>query len=225
MRLLITGILLLGLAGSAGANDKANADKRIRTLTTKFLELQAKPDKRVPAENLRKALGVILLDRTKAGLIFAYQGGGGLAMVKDAKSGRWSPPTFLSFNEGSFGVQIGGQQSFVVILLMNTNATHSLTEPIFAFGGEAGGTAGNSSGNAEGTISSDDSPATMLYTDASGFYGGAAMKSGSLAPDTDANVAYYGESLEPKDILFGKKGKPTEAATTLAEKLTQAAKK
>ena len=90
--------------------------------------MQAKPDKRIPAENLRKALGIILLDRTKAGFIFAYQGGGGLAMVKDAKSGRWSPPAFLTANEASLGVQIGGQQSFVVILLMNTNATHALTE-------------------------------------------------------------------------------------------------
>ena len=75
----------------ARAVDQADLDKRIRTLTTKFEEMQAKPDKRIPAENLRKAQGIILLDRTKAGFIFAYQGGGGLAMVKDAKSGQLEP--------------------------------------------------------------------------------------------------------------------------------------
>jgi lipid-binding SYLF domain-containing protein len=224
MRLFITGILLVGLAGSAGAIDKANLDKRIRTLTAKFQEMQAKPDKRVPAENLRKAQGVILLDRTKAGFIFAYQGGGGLALVKNAKSGDWSPPEFLSANEGSLGFQIGGQQSFVVILLMNTNAIRMLTESTFDFGGEASGTAGNSSGKAEGTIPADYAPMTLVYTDATGLYGGAAIKGGSLSPDSDANIAYYGEYLAPKEILFDRKGKPTEAATNLAEKLTQASK-
>jgi lipid-binding SYLF domain-containing protein len=224
MRLIITGILLLGLAGSAGAIDKANLDQRIRLLTTKFQEMQAKPDKRIPAENLRKAKGVILLDRTKAGFIFAYQGGGGLAMVKGAKSGGWSPPVFLSANQASLGFQIGGKQSFVVILLMNTNATRMLTEPTYDFGGEASGIAGNASGKAEGSIPTDFQPLIMVYTDATGLYGGAAIKGGALAPDADADVAYYGESLTPQEILFDRKGKPTEAATNLAEKLTQASK-
>ena len=148
MRLLITGGLLLGLGVSALALDKAELDERIRTLTAKFELMQAKPDKCIPAGNLHKALGIILLDRTKAGFVFAYEGGSGLCMIKDAKSGRWSPPAFLSANEASVGFQIGGKQSFVVVLLMNTNATRALTDSIINFGGEASGTAGNSSGQA-----------------------------------------------------------------------------
>ena len=102
---------------------------------------------------------------------------------------------------------------------MNTNATHALTDSNINFGGEASGTAGNAgTARPKGTISSDDTPATMVYSDASGFYGGAAMKGGSLAPDTDGNVAYYGESLETKEILFEKKGKPTEAGEQLWRK-------
>jgi lipid-binding SYLF domain-containing protein len=224
MRLLITGCVLLGLAVSALAIDKAELDKRIRTLTAKFEEMQAKPDKRIPAENLRKAQGIILLDRTKAGFIFAYQGGAGLAMVKDTKSGRWSPPAFLTASEASLGFQIGGQQSFIVILLLNTNATRALTDSSINFGGEASGTAGNSSGKAEGSITDDQKQLMLVYTDATGLYGGATIKGGALSPDTDANVAYYGQTLTPRDILFDKKGKPSEAATVLVQKITQASK-
>ena len=224
MKLLITGLFLLALAVSARAIDKAELDKRIRTVTVKFEAMQAKPDKRIPAENLRKAKGIILLDRTKAGFIFAYQGGGGLAMVRDAKAKRWSPPAFLKANEASLGFQIGGQQSFVVILLMNTNATHALTDANITFGGEASGTAGNSSGKAEGNVTDDGSQLMLVYTDATGLYGGAAIKGGALSPDPEANVAYYGQSLTPKEILFDHKGKPTEAATTLAQKITQSSK-
>jgi SH3 domain-containing YSC84-like protein 1 len=224
MRLLITGLLLLGVAIPAHAIDKAGLDKRIRTITTKFEEMQAKPDKRVPVENLRKALGIILLDRTKAGFIFAYQGGGGVAMVKNAKSGSWSPPAFLTANEASLGFQIGGQQSFVVILLMNTNATHALTDSDISFGGEASGTAGNSSGKAEGNATDDGTKLMLVYSDATGLYGGAAIKGGALAPDTNANVAYYGQSLTPQEILFDQKGKPTEAATSLMQTINQSSK-
>ena len=82
-------------------------------------------------------------------------------MVKDAKSGNWSPPSFLTANEASLGFQIGGQQSFIAILLMNTNATRALTDSSFNFGGEASGTAGNTSGKAEGTVT-DDQKQLML---------------------------------------------------------------
>ena len=145
-------------------------------------------------------------------------------MVKGGKSGRWSPPAFMRADEASLGFQIGGQQSFVVILLMNTNATRALTDSKIDFGGEASGTAGNSSGKAEGNATDDGTQQILVYTDATGLYGGAAIKGGAVSPDPEANVAYYGQSLTPQEILFEKKGKPTEAATALAQKLTQSSK-
>jgi lipid-binding SYLF domain-containing protein len=186
--------------------------------------MQAKADKHIPAENLRKAKGIILMDRTKAGFIFAFEGGGGVAMVKDEKSGSWSAPAFMRANEASLGFQIGGQQSFVVILLMNTNATHALADSNINFGGEASGTAGNASGKADGTVPSDTGQLVMIYSDSSGLYGGVSIKGGDLSPDTDANVAYYGQSLTPKEILFEHKVKPSDTAITLANQLDQFSK-
>ena len=220
MKRVLPFLLFASLAASALAVDKADLDNRLRKLSIKFDNLQSKPDKRIPAETLRKAQGIILLDRTKAGFIFAYQGGSGAAMVKDPKSGQWSPVTFLSASEASLGFLVGGQQSFVVILLMNTNATQMLTQPSFKFGGEAAGTAGNSSGGEEGAVSSTEQ-LTLIYTDTSGLYGGAAIKGGSLSPDPDADTAYYGQFLTSKEILFDHKVKPTEAATQLARKITE----
>jgi len=145
--------LCLVLALPALALDRSELDYRIRRLTTKFEALQAKPDKCIPAAMLRNAQGIILLDRTKAGFIFAYQGGGGVAIVKDPTTGQWSAPGFLSAREASLGLQIGGQQSFIVILLMNTNTARLLAEPDFRLGGEASGTAGNDNRRAEAGFS------------------------------------------------------------------------
>ena len=140
------------------------------------------------------------------------------------KQGSGVRQAFVSASEASLGLQIGGQQAFVVILLMNTNATRALTESGFDFGGKASGTAGNSSGKAEGTVSSDNHAVVQVYSDATGLYGGAAIKGGAVSPDSAANVAYYGHGLSPKEILFDHTGKPSEAATALAQKIAQAAK-
>jgi lipid-binding SYLF domain-containing protein len=86
-------------------------------LTDKFEALQAKPDKCIPPELLQQAHGMILLDGTRAGLLFAYQHAGGIAMVKDPHTEQWSPVSFVGANEVSQGLQIGGVHSFRVILI------------------------------------------------------------------------------------------------------------
>ncbi len=223
MRSLIIFFLWISFAGLSYGVDRADLDNRIRKLTMKLEAMQTKPDKKVPAQNLRNAQGIILLDRTKAGFLFAYQGGSGVVMVKDPKSGQWSPPAFLKANEASLGFQIGGQQSFVVILLMNTNSIQPLMQGSFKFGGEASGTAGNATGSAEGTISSSE-PLMQVYSDREGLYGGAAIKGDALNSDSEADIVYYGQYLTMKEILFDKKAKPSEAATELVNKLEQLSK-
>jgi lipid-binding SYLF domain-containing protein len=217
--------LLLGLANSAPtlALDKATLDSRIHKLSAKFEAMQQKLDRRIPPETLQKAHGIILLDRTKAGVVFAYQGGSGVALVKDTKTGNWSAPAFLEANEASLGFQLGGEQSFFAILLMNTNVTRLLTEPNFEFGGEARGTAGNESAGAAGTVASTEQQ-ILVYDDRKGLYGGAAIKGGAIGPDSEANRVYYEQYCSMADILFGKKVKPTGAATALAAKLDEFSK-
>src|SRR6266403_2886950 len=140
MKKLTLGLLAFCLAGSALCADKAELDAKIRMLATKLEALQDKPDKAIPAADLNKAVGIILLDRTKAGFFFAYEGGGGVALLKDPKKKTWGPAAFLAANDASVGPQIGGQQTFYAILLMNTNAIQLLTEPGYELGGSAQGT-------------------------------------------------------------------------------------
>lgn len=223
LKAFLVGVALLGVGASVMAVEKAVLESRIRKLTLKFEAMQRQPRKRIPIDTLRAAQGIVLLDRTRAGLIFAFQGGSGVAMVKDHKSGQWGPVAFVSANEASLGIQIGGQQSFIVILLMTTNATRQLLEPNFEFGGEASGTAGDASAGTEAVITSHEQ-AMLIYGDRQGLYAGAAIKAGSLAPDPDANLMYYGQALTMRDILFDHKVKPTWLAAELAQKINQPAR-
>jgi len=208
---------MLSFVSSALAVDRVELDDRIRALTAGFEALQAQPGKRVPANVLRKAQGIILLDTTKAGFGFAFQGGDGIAMVRD-KWGNWSPVAFLNRNEASFGFQAGSEQNFYVILLMTTNATRVLLKPAIDFGAEAQGTAGNNSSRAEGKIVSPYQ-SVLVYDDHNGFYGGVSFKNGSLAPNANDNKVYYGQYESMSDILFDGKVERTPSAEALARKI------
>ena len=223
MKATTVSLVLLSCVLSASAVEKTELDNRIRTLTARFEALQRQPDKMVPADTLRKAQGIILLERTKAGFLFAYQGGGGVALTRDPKTAKWSPAAFLSANEASLGFQIGGEQNFYVILLMTTNATRLLTEPTFDVGGEARGTAGDANTGVEVKVSSTEQP-VLVYDERKGLFGGAAIKGGAIAPDDEANRVYYGQFVTMRDILFDKKVKPTDAATDLAAKISEHSK-
>jgi len=220
---VLAGLLFLGLAVSALAAERNNLDLRIRNLTDKFETMQAKPSKAIPPEVLQKAQGIILLDGTRAGVLFAYQHASGVALVKDSRTGEWGPASFVGANEASHGLLIGGERSLTVVLLMNADATWALIGPIDKFGAEAGGLAGNAAGRTEGAISSLERPA-IVYSDRHGLYAGAAIKGGSIWPNTGANLAYYGLPLSAKEILFDGKVKPTAAGEELARRITESSK-
>ncbi|HZQ45762.1 MAG TPA: lipid-binding SYLF domain-containing protein [Verrucomicrobiae bacterium] len=217
MKTIMLGFLMLGFAVAALAVEPAELDARVRTLTAKFEAFQHRPDGGVPAENLRRAQGIILLDRTKAGFLFAYQGGSGVAMVKDARLGTWSPAAFLKANEASLGLQVGGEKNFYIILLMTPDATRTLLQPQFNFGGEASGTAGDTTAGVQGNVATQ--PSVLVYNDRSGLYGGVAVKGGSISPDNEANTIYYGQYVTMSDILFDHRVQPTEASVNLANKI------
>jgi lipid-binding SYLF domain-containing protein len=224
MKRIIVGLLALGFVSSSIARDKADLDNLIRKLTSRFESMQSKPDKAIPVETLARAHGVILLDRTKAGFIFAFQGGGGVAVVKDPKSKKWSPAAFVSASEASLGFQAGGQQTFVVILLMDTNAVRILTDADIELGSEAGGTAGNASGGAESKVSTT-ARSVLVYDDRNGLFGGAAVKGSTLSPGEAENQIYYGQSLSLEDVLFNKKVKQSETTAALVEQIIRHSKK
>jgi lipid-binding SYLF domain-containing protein len=216
MRPLILILILSGLASAALAIEPAELDNRIRTLTDKFEAFQHRPDNGIPTETLRKAQGLILLDSTKGGFVFAYQGGAGVALVKDAMK-KWSPAAFLKANQASLGFQAGGEQNFYIILLMTTNSTWRLIEPKIEFGAGVTGTAGDTSEGVETKTPAEQQ--ILIYKDRVGLYGGAVIKGGGISTDGEANRVYYGQDVTIKDILFDHKVQPSAATRDLTGKI------
>jgi SH3 domain-containing YSC84-like protein 1 len=218
MKRLTLATLFLVLAATALAESASELDNRVRKLMAQFDSLQADAQARIPAEKLKKATGIIVMDRTKGGFIFGYEQGFGVALVK--QKGDWGAFSFMTSHEGSFGAQIGGKSTFVVILLMSDAARDRLLESKVNFGGEAGGTGGSSSGGVGDSFTEE--PPVLMFGLSKGLYGGATIKGGSVNSDDKANETYYGKFYSIKDILFEKKVKPSETATELAKKIEAA---
>ncbi len=191
-------------------------DARIQKYTAFLEAIQAEPTTRIPPEILSRARGVIIMREIKVGLGIGAEAGGGVALVRDGKTGKWSPPAFVASAEGSYGFQIGGQKSDTVMLLMDDLGMQLLREGGVEFGVNLRATAGPVSGGGEINVNSISEP-VLLYGQTGGLYAGAAFEGGGIVPQKKANAIYYGKTME--QVLFEGRGKLTRSGQELIEKL------
>src|SRR5690348_2922811 len=88
---------------------------------------------------LRRARGVMIIPSlVKGGFIFGAQGGTGVLLSRDPKTGTWSYPAFYAMGAGSFGLQIGLEVSKIMLIIMNDRALNAVMAAEFKIGAEAG---------------------------------------------------------------------------------------
>src|SRR2546426_1518255 len=83
-------------------------------------ELVKAPDADIPKELLKRAECVAVIPGLKkAALGFGGQlGRGAVSCKKDGGKGAWGPPAMISVTGGSFGLQIGGRGTPLVVLFL-----------------------------------------------------------------------------------------------------------
>jgi lipid-binding SYLF domain-containing protein len=213
---------LLTLASAAlpvRPDKKSELDRRVLSLGAKFEILQQHPEHRIPAFVLRKAHGIILLDRGGSGVPVGHEDRSGVALAKDTQTGSWSPVAFLKADDFSLGFPIGGEQSFFVILLMNGEAPRFLTDPRFEFGALPRGESGESGAEGLGTISGAEQP-LLVFSSGQGLYSGAVIKAEAFTPDEQSNRIYYEQSVGMAEVLYGHELQRPPAAAYLAARIS-----
>src|SRR5580765_5709882 len=100
------------------------------------------PDRGIPREALEKAECVgVFPDVAKGAFIVGGQGGTGVFTCRDA-SGKMGAPAFFKIGGGSVGWQFGGEQTDLVLLIMNEDGMQHILGDKFTIGAEASATAG-----------------------------------------------------------------------------------
>jgi SH3 domain-containing YSC84-like protein 1 len=195
----------------------AETDKeRLTAATTVLSEMKGMGDKGVPTDLIKKAACVVIIPGVKkGGFLYAGRYGRGFASCRTGTG--WSAPGGMRIEGGSFGLQAGGQESDVILLVMNKKGMENLLKSKFTLGGDASIAAGPLGREAQAQTDATMRAEILSYSRARGVFGGIALDGSTLRQDSDTNKTLYGSDLSNADILSGKVKAPADAAAFLKE--------
>ena len=203
-----------GIAQKDPGKQLKNAVERVDKSSATFKEIMGIAEKSIPRDLLRKANAIVVIPGAiKAGFIFAGQGGGGLA-VKRMGDG-WSAPAFMNMGGGSWGLQVGGQSTDYVMLIMNEKGMKGLLEDKFELGVEGSVAAGPIGRTAAASTNATMDAEILTYSRTKGVFAGVSLKGAVLHPDTDMNLAVY---QKPAKVILGTPPIPSSAAPSALQK-------
>ena len=118
---------------------------RLKESSTVLKEILGMPDKGIPRDLLDKAECVVVYPSVKkAAFIVGGSYGRGVITCRSGEDfrGPWSAPAMFALEGGSFGLQIGGQATDFVLLIMNESGAKSVMSSKVKLGADASAAAG-----------------------------------------------------------------------------------
>ena len=222
---LAAALLLIAPATFAGpSSDKEKDENRLENAGTVIDEILNVPDN-IPQDLLNKARCVVVLPSVvKAAFIVGGSYGHGVMVCRTGEHfrGPWGAPVMMALEGGSFGLQIGGQATDFVILVMNDRGASSLLHSKVKLGGDASIAAGpkgrDASAETDVTLRSE----MLSYSRSRGVFAGVSLEGSTLRPDNDANKKLYGRDTTPSEIITESKVQAPEADHKLISRLQRA---
>jgi SH3 domain-containing YSC84-like protein 1 len=207
--------ILLAFANLAWCEDRDVETKRVQAAADVLNEIMAAPDKGIPDDVMRsaKCVGVVPALK-KGGFIFGAEYGKGVASCRDSNG--WSAPAPFQVVGGSWGLQIGGEDVDLVMLIMNDKGMEHLLSSKFKLGADASVAAGPVGRQAEGETDWKMRAEVLTYSRARGVFAGVTVNGAVIQQDQDATRAFYGSDASFKSILTGTVPAPSGSAPFLA---------
>jgi lipid-binding SYLF domain-containing protein len=208
---LVTGLALGVLHGQEQA-----PDERLRTATTVLHEILSAPDKGIPEDLLAKAQCVMIVPGLKkAAFVVGGEYGRGFALCRH--EGVWGGPAAIKFGGGSFGFQIGGESTDIVMLVMNRRGMERLASDKFTIGGDASAAAGP-----VGRTSAADTDILLRaeilsYSRTRGVFAGISLDGTVVSRDGSEDRKLYGHEVRNQDVLTGEVPAPAAARPLISE--------
>ncbi len=215
--LFMVVVLLAALPASAQKDE----NKRIENAGTVMTEILNVPDD-IPQDLLDKAECVIVLPSVKKFAIgFGGSYGRGVMTCRGGKdfTGPWGAPSMMALEGGSFGLQLGGQATDFVLLVMNPRGADSILSSKVKLGGDMSAAAGPKGRDAAAATDVTMRAEVLSYSRAKGLFAGISLEGSTLRPDGDANEKLYGKQINAKDIVINGTVKPPASAAGLLKTL------
>jgi SH3 domain-containing YSC84-like protein 1 len=221
----VLGLLSVApLTLAAPKPDDTKEVDRMKNAGTVVQEILDIPDD-VPQDILDKARCVVVLPSVlKAAFIAGGSYGRGVMVCRTGKdfTGPWGAPAMYALEGGSFGLQIGGEATDFVILVMNNRGVDSLLHSKVKLGGDASIAAGPVGRTASADTDAYMRSEMLSYSRARGVFAGISLEGSTLRPDDDANHRVYGGDASAQGIIKDSKYAAPAAGKHMATRLEKA---
>jgi lipid-binding SYLF domain-containing protein len=214
----LAAVLLGSLLSSPGFAQSKETD-RIENSGMVMSEILNIPDD-IPQDLLDKSKCVIVVPSViRFAFVFGGSYGRGVMTCRGGKDfdGAWGAPTMIALEGGSFGLQIGGQATDFVLLVMNERGANSILSSKVKLGAGVSAAAGPVGRDATAATDATLRAEILAYSRSRGLFAGMYLEGSTLRPDTDANRRVYKSNVTAKEIVLeGKANAPQSAHDLLS---------
>jgi SH3 domain-containing YSC84-like protein 1 len=204
MRKLISTLMALALiALPALAADDVKETDRLENAGTVMEEILNVPDD-IPQDLLDKAECVLVFPSVlKAAFLVGGSYGRGAMICRSGQhfTGPWGAPSMAALEGGSFGLQLGGQATDFVLLVMNPRGATAILDSKVQLGAGMSAAAGPKGRDANASTDATLRAEILTYSRARGLFAGISLNGSTLRPDNDANEKVYGKKLTAGEII------------------------
>ncbi len=222
---LLAAACLTIAVGVVSAQESNKEQKRLEESGTVMQEVLNIPDN-IPHDLLEKAECVIVFPSVKKlafGLGAEYGRGAMVCRTGEHFRGPWGAPAMYALEGGSFGFQIGGEATDLILLVMNDRGMESILSSKVKLGADA-----SIAGGPKGRDASADTDAWMRaeilsYSRSRGLFAGVSLAGTTLRPDDEASEQVYGHPIKAKEIVRGEKTHVPESGRNFVAVLQKSA--
>ncbi len=201
---ILTAGMLLASYTPAMASDRDRVQLLVDRARITLNDFMSDPNYIWLHDNIKHAKGVLIFPQViQGGFIWGGSGGTGVFLARDERTGNWSEPAFYTIGSVTFGLQIGGEASEVVMLAMTQKAIDSLLSSSVKLGAGASVALGPVGVGAKANADIPSVTADFIsFAKAKGLYAGLNLAGSVVAVRGSLNDAYYGKPVRPADILM-----------------------
>ncbi len=196
----------------AFAGDKEN--ERLENAGQVLKEILNIPDN-IPQDLLDKAECIIVLPGVKKfaiGIGGSYGRGAMICRGGANFTGPWGAPAMFRLEGGNIGLQLGGQETDFVLLIMNPRGARSVMSSKVKLGADAAAAAGPKGRTATAATDIVMRAEILSYSRSRGLFAGISLEGSTLRQDNGPNKTLYGREISAREILReGKVGVPAAA--------------
>jgi lipid-binding SYLF domain-containing protein len=193
-------------AGSARDNLQARIDSAKIVLD----QIMAARDSNIPMNILEQATCVgVVPGMIKGAFVFGGQYGQGVVTCRTGHG--WSAPVFIRMAGGSWGFQVGGQSTDLVLVAVNDRGFQDLLKNKFKIGGDASAAAGPVGRSSQASTDWKMNAELLSYSRNKGLFAGIDLDGTSVSQNLEDTEIYYGQEHSFESILKGNVAVPQDA--------------